>query len=164
MHRTLKAETARPPRASFRAQQRAFDTFRDEYNSVRPHEALGQSTPTSVYAPSPRKFPSSLDDPEYPYGFRTKRVDRHGALSFMGTQWYLGHCLCDEVVGLEELGTGCWKLYFGQLELAILDLRATRRRGSMKYALPIRTDGQPTRRPSAPGADHYPKVLPMSPV
>ena len=41
MHSTLKAETARPPRSSFRAQQRAFDAFRDEYNRVRPHEALG---------------------------------------------------------------------------------------------------------------------------
>lgn len=32
MHRTLKAATASPARANLRAQQRAFDAFRREYN------------------------------------------------------------------------------------------------------------------------------------
>jgi len=40
MHSTLKAETARPPRSSFRAQRHAFERFRREYNHERPHEAL----------------------------------------------------------------------------------------------------------------------------
>tara|TARA_Y100000031_G_scaffold135300_1_gene158513 strand:- start:60 stop:935 length:876 start_codon:yes stop_codon:yes gene_type:complete len=37
MHRTLKEAVASPPRASFRAQQRAFDRFIEDYNEVRPH-------------------------------------------------------------------------------------------------------------------------------
>ncbi len=40
MHRTLKAETTRPPAANCRAQQRKFNYFREEFNSQRPHEAL----------------------------------------------------------------------------------------------------------------------------
>src|SRR5712692_4809102 len=40
MHRTLKQETADPPAANRRKQQRALDRFRQEYNEVRPHEAL----------------------------------------------------------------------------------------------------------------------------
>ena len=40
MHRTLKQET-QPAAANRRAQQRAFDRFRHEYNEQRPHEALG---------------------------------------------------------------------------------------------------------------------------
>src|SRR6478609_6729503 len=39
MHRTLKEST--PPRANRRAQQQSFDQFREEYNQVRPHQALG---------------------------------------------------------------------------------------------------------------------------
>lgn len=39
MHRTLKAETTKPPAASSRAQQRRFDAFVREYNEERPHEA-----------------------------------------------------------------------------------------------------------------------------
>ena len=41
MHKTLKAEAIRPPRATLPAQQRAFDAFRREYNTVRPHDTSG---------------------------------------------------------------------------------------------------------------------------
>src|SRR3981081_2922536 len=41
MHRTLKQETGQPAAANRRAQQRAFDRFRAEYNEQRPHQALG---------------------------------------------------------------------------------------------------------------------------
>ena len=44
LHRTLKAETSSPPKATRRRQQRAFDTFRHSYNTERPHEMLGQAT------------------------------------------------------------------------------------------------------------------------
>lgn len=44
-HRTLKAETATPPAATLRAQQRSFNAFRTEYNRDRPHEALDQRPP-----------------------------------------------------------------------------------------------------------------------
>ncbi|MFL5574710.1 MAG: integrase core domain-containing protein [Gemmatimonadaceae bacterium] len=41
MHKTLKAEACRPPEANGRAQRRRFDAFRAEYNTERPHAALG---------------------------------------------------------------------------------------------------------------------------
>jgi putative transposase len=49
MHRTLKQEAATPPAEDRRGQQRELDRFRQEYNQVRPHEALGMETPASVY-------------------------------------------------------------------------------------------------------------------
>jgi putative transposase len=60
MHKTLKAEATRPPKADRRAQQRRFDTFRAELNEERPHEALAQATPASCYAASPRAYPARL--------------------------------------------------------------------------------------------------------
>lgn len=42
MHKTLKAETARPPAGSLAAQQVRFNAFRREFNEERPHEALGK--------------------------------------------------------------------------------------------------------------------------
>ncbi|MBV9170800.1 MAG: transposase [Chloroflexi bacterium] len=65
LHRTLKAATASPPAASIRDQQRRFDAFRQEYNTERPHEALGQHPPIVWYARSPRPFPRRLHEPEY---------------------------------------------------------------------------------------------------
>jgi integrase-like protein len=73
VHSTLKAETAKPPRSSFRAQQRAFDRFQLEYNDERPHEALGQQVRASLYRPSLRSYPSYLPQPEYPAHFETRR-------------------------------------------------------------------------------------------
>ena len=56
MHRTLKAATARPPRANLRQQQKAFNEFQHEYNQERPHEALGQRTPAELYQPASRDY------------------------------------------------------------------------------------------------------------
>jgi hypothetical protein len=68
MHRTLKAETTRPPANTCRGQQRKFDRFRKEFNSERPHEALDMQTPGSLYQSSPREIVQRLDqrihDPE----------------------------------------------------------------------------------------------------
>src|SRR4030095_2778118 len=44
MHRTLKAETTRPAAGNLRAQQRKFNSFREEYNQLRPHEAINLET------------------------------------------------------------------------------------------------------------------------
>jgi putative transposase len=58
VHRTLKEATATPPADNGPAQQRRFDDFRALYNNERPHEALGQKTPASLYEPSPRPYPT----------------------------------------------------------------------------------------------------------
>jgi len=55
MQRTLK-EAIGSPQADRRAQQRAFNQLRREYNEVRPHQALGMQTPAAVYRSSPREF------------------------------------------------------------------------------------------------------------
>lgn len=47
MHRTLKAETTRPAAGSLAAQQRRFNSFREEFNHERPHEALDQRPPAA---------------------------------------------------------------------------------------------------------------------
>src|SRR3974377_1585523 len=49
VHRTLKKEVTSPPPKDRRRQQHELDRFRQQYNQVRPHEALGMQTPASVY-------------------------------------------------------------------------------------------------------------------
>jgi len=72
MHRTLKAETTRPPAANRRAQQRQFNGFQEEYNHLRPHEAINLETPASVYQPSMRPYPEKLPRLEYPSHYETR--------------------------------------------------------------------------------------------
>ena len=129
MHSTLKAETAKPPRSSFSAQQRAFDRFQAEYNGERPHEALGQEVPATLYRRSLRSFPNYLPHPQYPEHFETRKAYPNGIISFGSTQWYVSVCLADQLVGLEPTQGGCWRVHFGWVPIGLLDpRRATERR------------------------------------
>ena len=78
MHRTLKAETTRPPGAHLRAQQRQFNHFHEEFNHERPHEALDMHTPAAFYESSPRKMPNKLPPLEYPDRFEVRYVSANG--------------------------------------------------------------------------------------
>ena len=78
LHRTLKAETTRPPASTCGAQQARFTRWRQLYNEERPHEALQQRPPATVYEVSPRPFPTRLHAPEYPGHYEVRRVSRNG--------------------------------------------------------------------------------------
>jgi transposase InsO family protein len=133
MHRTLKAETARPPRSSFSAQQRAFDRFQAEYNQERPHEALGQEVPAALYRPSLRSYPRELPEPEYPRHFETRVAYPNGVITFGTTQWYVSNCLVGERVGLEPCDDGRWRVHFGWVPIGLLDLKQATDRGPRHF-------------------------------
>jgi putative transposase len=118
MQRTLKLETASPARSTMDAQQAAFDCFRYTYNYERPHEALDQQTPASLYTPSPRPMPSSVGEPEYPEDFELRRVNTDGKVKFNTTHLSLSILLTGETVGLEEVDAG-WQLWFGPIYLGL---------------------------------------------
>jgi putative transposase len=122
-HAVLKAHTARPPAANLRAQQRRFDRFRREYNEDRPHEALGQQPPTSVYTPSPRRFPEHLPAIEYPGHLEVRRVSTSGCIGWRNAQLFVSETLAGEWVALEEVADGLWTLFFATIALARFDER-----------------------------------------
>jgi transposase InsO family protein len=126
MHRTLKAETARPPAANLARQQERFDTFREQFNHERPHEALGQTTPASGFAPSPHVLPTQLPVPEYPGHFELRQVKSGGEIRFRQRFLFLSEVLRGEQVGLEEVEDGIWSVYFYQLLLGRFDEREMR--------------------------------------
>ena len=117
MHKTLKAEATRPPAGSLAAQQRRFNLFRTEYNDERPHEALDQQTPASVYERSPREMPTTLPPLQYPDRFEVRYVSANGGIRW-NSDWVNVSTVCaGEYVGLEEIDDGIWTVYFGPLTL-----------------------------------------------
>lgn len=66
MHLTLTKETTKPAGANFLQQQARFDDFIDEFNSERPHQALGMNCPAEHYQPSTRPY-AGLPDLDYPF-------------------------------------------------------------------------------------------------
>ena len=124
MHRTLKRHTARPPAATLRAQQRRFDEFREFFNDERPHEALGQRRPATVYTPSPRPYPETLPPIEYPGHYEVRRVDDRGQLRFRDERIFFSHTFAHEYVAFDEIDDGLWSVYYGPVLVARYDEQA----------------------------------------
>jgi transposase InsO family protein len=120
-HRTLKAETASPPRANGRAQQRAFDIFRRTYNEERPHEALAQKPPVTAYAVAARRYPCRLVRFASAPWNNAIRIDKDGFLSWNKTRLFVSTALAHEDVDLQYDGDACvWDVVFGPLSVGVL--------------------------------------------
>lgn len=133
MHRTLKAATASPPRSTLVLQQKAFDEFRREYNEERPHEALGQQPPATVYGPSARAYPERLPPPRgYPREWQVRAVREAGQMKWKGRNIMVSTALWGQEIGLQPSAEGRWTIYFEDLELGEFDERLGR-------ILPLRT-------------------------
>ena len=52
MHRDMKAELEGQIDGNLNEHQRVFDKWREDFNTIRPHEALGMKTPSDVYVKS----------------------------------------------------------------------------------------------------------------
>jgi hypothetical protein len=120
VHRTLKAETTRPPAAHLAAQQRKFNGFREEFNHYRPHEALDLQTPADCYVPSARQMPDQIRPLEYPDRFQVGYVSANGGIRWHHDGVNVSIVCAGEYVGLEEIDEGVWKVCFGPLKLGRL--------------------------------------------
>jgi len=110
MHLTLKQETASPPARSLGQQMARFDSFRETYNHERPHEALGQVPPATLYRPSPRPFDDVL----------IRKVRRGGEIKWRGNMVFVSEVLAGEPVGLHDIGNDVWLLKYGPVVLGTL--------------------------------------------
>lgn len=121
MHRTLKAETTRPPAQDAAGQQERFEHFRRVYNEQRPHESLGQIPPAEVYEPSVRPYPARLEPYDYPGHFEVRMVRRTGEIQWRGQSLFVSEALRKERLGFEEVEEGLWAVYLGVVQLAHLN-------------------------------------------
>ena len=115
MHRTLKKEATIPPEKNLASQQKRFDAFRIEYNTERPHEALGMKRPASVYVASPRTMPKKLEDFDYPAHFEVRRVSKNHCIRWKNHYVPVSSTLVKEYIGFEEVDDGIYNTYFCDL-------------------------------------------------
>ena len=123
MHRTLKGDAIRPPRATLLAQQRAFNRFRGMYNNERPHKFLQGRTPGSLYRPSRRAYTGELPPIEYPGHFLVKRITNAGTFRFKKRLLFIANALKQHTIGLEEVADGIWSIHFCRVLVGRLDER-----------------------------------------
>ena len=119
MHRTLKQDLHLAD--NWRAQQRELDQFRQDFNQVRPHEALAMQTPASVYQPSPRPYPAQEPEVEYPDSMQVRTVQSHGFFLWKRRQVFLTEVLWGESIGLLPIGNNLFNIYFAHRPLVGFD-------------------------------------------
>jgi putative transposase len=126
MHRTLKQEVAQPAAANWREQQRVMERFRQEYNQVRPHEALAMQTPAAVYEASGRSFPVRLPEVEYPDEMLVRQIKHQGQFRWKKQDVFLSEVLWGEPIGLLPTDDRWFTVYFAQIPIARFDSKQLR--------------------------------------
>jgi len=121
MHRTLKAETARPPGMNALQQQARFDDFVSEFNQERPHEALAMKTPAEAYVASSRPY-EGLPGVEYPFHDRDVLVTACGRICMHRKKINVSTVLAGQRLGITEVDDGIWLVSFMQYDLGYIDL------------------------------------------
>jgi len=80
-----------------------LDEFRQQYNHVRPHEALGMRRPAEVWQRSPLRFDPRPKRWEYAAGAWVRRVGTNGGLWISNKRWEVSRALAGEHVELERV-------------------------------------------------------------
>lgn len=124
-HRTLNAELLRARVLSDLVEsQRQFDRYRQVYNQIRPHEALGLCVPASRYQASPRAYPESLPPIEYGPGDTVRKVQGKGEFSYRGRLYRVSSALHGQPVAIRPTADdGRFEVFFCHQRVAEIDLR-----------------------------------------
>jgi transposase InsO family protein len=90
-----------------------MERWRGQYNTIRPHESLGDSPPSSRYRPSNKPFEEPdrgqrIGHPDSVY----RRVNPRGRISLGGQLHMVGRGLQGWVVESRFQGNGYWHIYF----------------------------------------------------
>ena len=96
-HKTLKADAISPASRNLQEQQKRFDIFRHEYNNERPHQSLGNMTPSMLYRHGSRRCSVKY---EYSMEQTVTKVSSKGYIQFNGRTIYLTESLANEDIGI----------------------------------------------------------------
>lgn len=77
---------------------------RNVYNTLRPHESLGDLPPVSRLEPSPRKRPDQIPEPEYDTEATLRKVTTNGTIRWQQRHILIGTGVAGETVTVEESG------------------------------------------------------------
>jgi hypothetical protein len=121
MHLTLKKEATRPPGMNSLQQQDRFDAFVHQFNTERPHEALGMKFPAELYAASPRRY-DGLPELIYPFHDRDILVTACGRICLHRKKINISAVLAGQRLGIKEVDDGIWLASFMHYDLGYFDL------------------------------------------
>jgi len=102
MHRTMEAALERD-RHRFPGWEAWTKKFRQEYNEIRPHQALDMAVPAQHYRPSQREYRENPPDWEYESGALVRRLNSKGSVKYRSERYFVCEALAGERVVIESL-------------------------------------------------------------
>ena len=98
-HRTMKHELLNHIQIEdLEDAEKKLAAWREKYNNIRPHEALGMKTPGEVYEPSARQYPEQIQKYEYGGEHHVIKVNSWGYVRFNKFQVYLSETMKDQYI------------------------------------------------------------------
>lgn len=123
-HQTLKRELLQRTFDDLEHCQRVMTRWCEQYNQLRPHEALDQQPPITRYQPSLRSYPEQLPEIEYEPGDLVLKVGRIGQVWFKGKSLFVGGGLHGERVAIRPTAVeGVYDVIFIHKTVRQIDLR-----------------------------------------
>jgi transposase InsO family protein len=120
MHADVRADVQAHPAATRQDQQRAIDRWRQEFNHVRPHQALEGKTPAEVYKVAERRR-IVTQSYAYPKHFYVGRVAASGLLYFRGDPCRVGSPFAGLKVGIEVVDALRVRLWLHEVDLGVIE-------------------------------------------
>lgn len=122
-HRTLKEDVLkRYAIQDLEDAQRIFDSYREEYNTERPHAAIDYDVPEKRYRASKRQLPKSWGEPEYDTGQTLRKVNCKGYLSVQKHRYYLSESFIGKYLELQFRPEDMVDICYGKYRIARIDL------------------------------------------
>ncbi|MGH1347242.1 MAG: IS481 family transposase [Nannocystales bacterium] len=123
MHLDMRYEVEDVGAKSKTAQQAKLDEWRQEFNHVRPHEALEMRTPGDIYRRSPRLYRRTRNA-RYPSSFVVRKVQSSGRVRYRGQLLKVGSGFRGYQVGIETIASDSVRIHFYELDLGTFELAA----------------------------------------
>ena len=103
-HRTLNHQIRRSVLpTSLSGFQSRFDCIRQEYNQIRPHEALAMTTPAEHYRPSSRMYQPTPPPWDYPSDTTVVKLNPQGCFDYRRHRYFVSEALAGQYVQLEHI-------------------------------------------------------------
>jgi putative transposase len=123
MHGDIAREIEVVPSGNRASQQRACSKWRQEFNHVRPHDAIGDKTPAEVYKRSNRV--ARKHKAMYPSDWLVRKVNRVGQVKIASEQYFVSTSLTGYQVALQPIDALHWRAYFYDVDLGIVEIAPT---------------------------------------
>jgi putative transposase len=120
LHKDIRRELQTTRARNLTAQQKAFDLWRHQFNTERPHEAIGMRTPAQLYSPSPMPYGGKRPEIVYPDHYLVRNVNHKGEV-YLGMRYFLSESLAGWPIGIQKEPGDTMRFWFSDLCLGVTD-------------------------------------------